>query len=371
MKVLCIYPGLNKKVNDVAQLISYLSKKGVDLVIVTARSSGREKSAQPSAHYEVMDGAKIYRVYESFFQMVWFPEMFFQEVLELAKRFNPEVIFCSQEYNMRIAVKLRKRLGVPIVLLVEIASDIASGGSRGVASSFLWQAFGIPYGRAYWKWLSKWSESIITCDPRDQPILEQLSVSDTPVHYIPWCNQLPEDYSPAKERSASRATYVGSFSKFKNTDEFLLTIPILMNKTSTKEFVFVGGGRLGAIDALRNRYGAHIKHAIGMTRTEALELLSSCTYAYTPVVKGGWGFIGDSWATRTPLIMTHNNYCGQDMVDSIVVRPTEIDRGVNNILSNADIYRSLQENGFQHYLREHSANIVGDKLIGVLESAKG
>ena len=159
-----------------------------------------------------------------------------------------------------------------------------------MASNFLWQAVGIPYGRAYWKWLSKWSESIITCNPKDQTILGKLSASGTPVYYIPWCNQLPEDYSPAKERSPSRAIYVGAFSKFKNTDEFLETIPILLNKTATKEFVFVGGGRIGVIDTLRKRYGSQIKHVIGMTRTKVLELLSSSTYAYTPVTKGWMGF---------------------------------------------------------------------------------
>ena len=41
------------------------------------------------------------------------------------------------------------------------------------------------------------------------------------------------------------------------------------------------------------------------------------------------------------------------------------------MLSNASLYRSMQENGYQHYLREHSAKTVGEKLMEVIESAKG
>jgi glycosyltransferase involved in cell wall biosynthesis len=368
MRIFCIYPGLNKEVNDVAQLIIYLKRSGNDVCVVTARSGSRDKGIAESQTHEIMDGVSVYRLYDSFDQMIWLPNIFFHRVLKVAQQFRPDVIFCSQQNNMRIAVGLKKRLRIPLVLLVETASDVVSGRSGGKASHFLWQAFGIPYGRSYWRWLSKWSEAIITCNPNDQGILDKLSVLETPVHYVPWCTQLPEDFSPAEERVPDRAVYVGGFSKFKNTEEFRKTIPIVMTKTATKEFVLVGSGDIEVIEALKKRYGSTVKHVVHMSRKQALELLTSCAYGYTPVKKGGWGFIGECWATKTPLVMTHSEYCAQNLIDSVVVSPEQIDTGISLILNDTGFCKNLQENGYGHYLREHSAAAVGRRLIDVFES---
>jgi hypothetical protein len=66
--------------------------------------------------------------------------------------------------------------------------------------------------------------------------------------------------------------------------------------------------------------------------------------------------------------MTHNEYCARNSVDTIVVSTDDVHKGVNEIFANKETYVQLQKNGFLHYLKEHSASAVGDKLMGVLES---
>ena len=144
-----------------------------------------------------------------------------------------------------------------------------------------------------------------------------------------------------------------------------------MEKTPTKEFILVGGGQTKIIRMLRNRYGRRIRHFVGLPRVKILELLSTCHYAYTPVRRGGWGFIGDCWATKTPLVMTHNDYCAQNGRDAIVTNATDIDAGVNTIYSDRSLYEFLQKSGYEHYLKEHSAKSVGEWLIDILKYAYG
>ena len=50
-----------------------------------------------------------------------------------------------------------------------------------------------------------------------------------------------------------------------------------------------------------------VKYIPELPRIEALRLIASSYYAYTPVAKGGWGFIGDCWSVKTPIVMTHND----------------------------------------------------------------
>jgi glycosyltransferase involved in cell wall biosynthesis len=338
---------------------------GLEITIVTAQTNP-SKSIDRSPRYEPMDGIQVYRPYKNTFEMTFFPERHISEVLRIANKFNPDVIFCSQQQNMRIAVKLRKHLGVPIVLLVEVASAIALGKSRSKLFSLAMQIQGIPYGRAYWQWLCKWSDAIITCYPKDKYVLNELSTMDTPVFYVPWPNQLPQEYTPANSRFKGRAMYAGAFSRLKNTDEFLETIPLLMERTPTEEFIFVGSGDLRVIAELKKKYGSKIRHIIKLSRNETLELLSSCYYAYTPAKIGGWGFIGECWATKTPLVMTHNDYCARKGVDTLVIGAADIDIAVNKIYDDQLLYESLRENGYKHYLEEHSAASIGEKLVDIL-----
>ena len=49
-----------------------------------------------------------------------------------------------------------------------------------------------------------------------------------------------------------------------------------------------------------------LKYIPALPRCEILKLIVQSYYAFTPVKEGGWGFLGDCWGTRTPLLMLNN-----------------------------------------------------------------
>jgi glycosyltransferase involved in cell wall biosynthesis len=366
MRVLLLEPCYDRSVTDISYAFLYSNRADLDALVVTTRDVPA-KGIWRLPRYEDADGIPVHRLYRNFFEMSMFPQKSLSQILRLARDFGPEVIFCSLAGNMRIAVALKKHLGTPIVLAVEYAGNIALNCSRSRRQSVFMQVFGVPYGSGYWKWLSKWSDAVITFYPNDQYVFSGLSRFGAKMFFVPWCNA-PSSFI-VKNRVEGRAMYAGMFSKFKNTEEFLQTIPFLMEETPTKEFVFLGSGSahdVRVVETLRKKYGTRIQHLIALPRVEAMKLLSGCHYAYTPVRTGGWGFIGDCWATRTPLVMTHNDYCATAGVDTMVTSPEDIAITVNEIYGDQDLYRSLQESGYKHYLKEHTVESVGHKIMEVV-----
>lgn len=368
MRVLLLHAGgYDRSIVDMSYAFLYSNKSDLNALVVTTRNIP-PKGMWNLPRYEDADNIPVHRLYRDFHEMSMFPQKSLSRILKLARDFDPEVIFCAVDWNMRIAVALKKHLATPILLTVERAGDIALGRSRSRRMSIFMQAFGVPYGSGYWKWLSKWSDAIITSYPRDQLFFGGLSRFGAKMFFVPWCNA-PLSSLIVRSKVKGRAMYAGVFSKFKNTDEFYETIPRLMEETPTKEFVFLGSGSARCaqvIETLRRKYGARIRHLIGLPRAEALELLSSCYYAYTPVNTGGWGFIGDCWATRTPLVMTHNDYCATAGVDALVTSTGDIATTVNKIYEDRGLRRALQKNGYEHYLKEHTVTSVGHKIMEVV-----
>lgn len=371
MKVLCIFPGLTKKYNDNAYLLEYLANKGNQLCVVAGRSPGL-KGSGTLAPVEDMNGILILRLYRNLLHAFLFPYSQLAALLRITRQLRPDLIFCSEEMNMRIARLINRFYRAPIVLQVEDAGKIASGELYG---SLKWRvafaAAGYPSGRNYWKWLVKSAQCVIALDPRDRSKLSELGSRDTPCYFVPWCSQIPSDYH-AKPKVEGRGIYCGSLYDYKNTQEFEATIPMLLDQTRTKEFVIVGGGasrHVALVRRLEKKYGERIRFLPeGLPRSKALELISSSEYGYTPVRKGGWGFTLDCWAVGTPLVMTHS--------DNGYVTPMSnalVSNGISDLPSTVELlytdnmlYQKLRQKGFESY-REHSPEEVGSRMLSIFE----
>ena len=79
-----------------------------------------------------------------------------------------------------------------------------------------------------------------------------------------------------------------------------------------------------------------------MKRIDLLKEISKHYFSYSPVISGGWGFIGDSWAVETPLIVTHNDYCLQENREALVTPVNEIHNAITKIYANDELYRQLK-----------------------------
>jgi len=369
MNVLCIYPGMAKQRNEVAFMLLKLKERGSGVAVISCKSLGLRGKGQQSS-FEDMDGVLVYRLYRDLRETFIFPRAHLKKVLQITQHFKPDIIFCSQELNMRVAVLLQKHLNLPIVLLVEDAGRIFSGEEYGqrIRTNLLFRLLGIPVGRKFWLWLCDNASALITCHPRDKLILDRLSECGKPIFYLPWPTYVPIDFKPSSSRKHSRGVYIGSLYPFKNTQEFEWTLPRILRETPTKEFVVVGPGPHAKMVKHLNRItSGSVKYIQELPRIDALRLIASSYYAYTPVARGGWGFIGDCWSVRTPIVMSHNdNYVMNEVNAMVAENYDSLIHNINRLYDEPELYKRLQMKGSEES-ETRNAGLVGDALYRLLE----
>jgi len=369
MRVLCLYPAMDIRFNDNAYALIYLMEKGVKLSVICSKLCDL-KSEEQSPEYEEMKGIPIYRMYKDFSEQSSYPIKSYNQIYDIAKQFHPDVLFCSQQLNMDIACKLKNDFDIPIVLLVEFAYEPLKLVKRRWYLGM--KPLARPVANLYWRWLSKNTRAIITSYVGDRKYLKHLSRYGTPVYYIPWCNHIPDEVATRQgKKEPLRCIYVGSLSKWKNTDEFSISVPIIFDRTPVQEFVIVGpDSGNNVVKRLKMQYGERIKYFESLPRIQALKLIQDSFFSYTPVKTGGWGFIGDSWGVKTPLVVTHNEYELRNKTDSLIVdRVDNIHLFINQLYESPELYQKLQTGGFERYQRDHTARSVGDKLLNVFNQA--
>jgi glycosyltransferase involved in cell wall biosynthesis len=361
---------MNKGTNDNAAMLIRLGKKGARLSIITSMSLGL-KGVGSLPRYENMDGVEIHRLYRNYLEMLFFPQRHIVEVMQIAEFLKPDLIFCSLEWNIRLALKIQKKINKPIVLLVEDAGRIFSGESTSNSKMrYLMGLLGMPSGyQKFWSWLCKKSAALITCHPRDQRLLSLLS-NGKPIFYLPWPSYIPSHIEFSNLKEKGRGVYIGSLYPFKNTQEFVRTLPLILEKTPIEQFEIIGPGPHSTlIRALKEKYGERIIYIPQVSRNDALQIISSSFIAYTPVRTGGWGFICDCWSTKTPVLMTHNDDYVVDNVNALVSKnDCDLVNNINKLYSDAELYKKLQVNGYEEY-RRRTAEVVGDRLYDILLTA--
>lgn len=371
--VLCLYPAeMSNSRDENAPVFSSIHHRGAKIVFIAVKSLWRGKGKLPD--YEDMGGIQIHRLYRNLKETFLFPRRKLKKALQIAGDLNPKLIFCVQELNMRLALLLQKYLKVPIVLRLEDAGSIFYGVSESqiLRMRCAMGLLGMPSGSAptFWSWLCEKSEALITCHPRDKQLLHLLSQHGKPVFYVPWPCHIPNDFKIPSTKHKHRGIYVGSLRTFKNTQEFKRTLPKILENTYTKEFIVVGTGpHASIIKNLQKKFGEAIKYIPQISKNELLTLISSSYYAYTPVKTGGWGFIGDCWGTRTPIVMTHNDgYVGDGSNALVAQNEDDLIRKINRLYEDPKLYENLQENGYQEY-EKRTPSAVAERLYCVFVKA--
>ena len=372
VNVLVLAPVMSKDLCEDYYVYTRLHEKGVNLAFVTSKSLGaRGNYARPPV-FENTDGFPIYRLYDNFKnfnEIGFFPQRKLDQVLRIAIELKPDLILCHLAENMRLALELQKYLKTPIVLHVEIASNIAeSKFVGGLQTRFAHVLMGQPItGHAYWSWLCEKADAIITSEPGDKKLLHSLSKHGKPLFYLPWPAHIPEDCKLPNSKNTLRAIYAGTLLPNKNTQEFEWIIPLILQKTPTKEFVVIGtGSHEPIIRKLKEKYGSAIVHIPALPRCEILKLIAGSYYAFTPVKEGGWGFLGDCWGTRTPLFMLSNVFLSKTLDICVAKTKDELVEKINRIYSDSLFYQQIQEAGYNMY-NMRSADAVGDELFSILQ----
>ena len=376
MKILLITPGINKKFNDNYHAYSHIADNDNHVLAISnkdtlAKGGGLRKDPE----VEVDGSLIIHRIFKSIReQQSFFRRLpYKRKVKNLVLEFLPDVIFCEEISNLKFALEIKRELGVPIVLRTEFAFD-ADSPYRNMGR--ILKIFKNPLtgdrlaslvGGIIWNWAYASVDAVISCYYEDSS--KQPEINNTPFYYVPW-----PTYHPSIEREAKRITdraiFIGAFVPHKNLSELLITIPELLEKTPLKEFCFVGTGPdVAVIEQLKERYPHSIQHYQSISREECLKLIRDSFFSYSPATWGGWGFIGDSWAMRTPIVVTHNHYGFCDDVDSVVTVPKEIVNRVKSLYENKLEFERISAGGYNRYMEHHTAEAVGSRFFEICTDA--
>jgi glycosyltransferase involved in cell wall biosynthesis len=372
MNILVITPGINKRFNDNYHAYRYISDNDNNVLAISNKENiAKGGRLRKDPEIEVDGSLVIHRIFNSMReQQSFFRRLPYKKKVEnLVSEFFPDVIFCEEISNLKLALEIKRKFRVPIVLRTEFAFD-ADYPYRSMGR--LLQIFKNPLtgdrlailvGGLIWRWAYANADAVISCYYEDAP--KQPEVNNTPFYYVPWPTYYP-NIEGEVTRVRDRAVFIGAFEPHKNLNELLFTIPKLLRKSPLKEFCVVGTGQdLSVIEQLKASYPESIRHFQSLSREECLKLIRDSFFSYSPATRGGWGFIGDSWAMGTPVVVTHNHYGFCDDVDSVVTSPQEIVNRVKSLYENEPEFERVRAGGYKRFLEHHTAQAVGSRFLEI------
>jgi len=374
MNILLITPGINKKFNDNYHAYKYIADRNNNILAISNKENinkGGRLITDPE--FEIDDSLVINRIFNTMRdQQSFFARLYYKNKLKkIVSDFRPDIIFCEEISNLRFALQIKRELKIPVVLRTEFAFDVnfpyrSMGRLLKIFKNPLTgDRIPIFLGSLIWKWAYSNSDAVISCYFEDA--VKQPEVQGTPFYYVPWPSFLPS-IDKRDKRKNHRAVFIGAFDNHKNLKELLVTIPKLLEETPLKEFCIVGTGEnLSVIEELNSKYPQSIKYSQSLSRKDCLELIRDSFFSYSPATRGGWGFIGDSWAMGTPVVVTHNHYGFNNDVDSAVTSCNEIVNRVNSLYENKNEYERLAEGGHDRFLKHHTSKAVGSRFLDICE----
>ena len=372
MNILLITPGINKRFNDNYHAYRYIADNDNNVLAISnkeATNKGGRLHKDPE--FEVDGSLVIHRIFNSIREQQSFLRRlpYKQKIKNFVSEFRPDVIFCEEISNLRLALEIKREFKIPIVLRTEFAFD-ANYPYRSMGrllqvfkNPLIGDRLAILVGGLIWRWAYANADAVISCYYEDAP--KQPEVNNTPFYYVPWPSYIP-NIEGEVTRVRDRAIFIGAFDSHKNMSELLSTIPQLLQKTPLKEFCVVGTGQdLSVIEQLKASYPDSILHFVSLSREECLKLIRDSFFSYSPATRGGWGFIGDSWAMGTPIVVTHNHYGFLDDFDSVVTSPEEIVNRVKSLYETETEFERVRVGGHKRFLENHTAEAVGSRFLEI------
>ncbi|MDZ4184196.1 MAG: glycosyltransferase family 4 protein [Desulfuromonadales bacterium] len=375
MRLLFVFPFCSPEVNSISGGPLYLASAGHAILIITARHAFSLKGEVSAPESAVVDQAEFWRPYAESRDLRADPFRLWKAVARKAKQFRPDAVVCFGEFNYRLAVRLSRHLGVPLIFYMEylrpekIAHPIR--GKRLLARYA--PSLDRLASKVFLRYLARRARGIMFAYAGDQPYVSAVERFGTRVFYVPWCTEVPNFAEPV-ERQRRSGIYIGSLEGFKNAAELVKAVPLLLDDTPTERFVVVGPGAYAAqVQSLADRYGGRLTYIPSVPRAEAMRLLRISGYGFTPVQDCGLGFIGDCWATGTPLVMTHEldgfvkRGCDTLVADGL----EDLPRVVGELLGSDELSRNCSREGRLRYEANYTGKAVGERYLEVIRTCLG
>lgn len=372
MNILFTFHYCSAASNDIAWAPISLATSGEKVLVVTARHERGLKGEFSAPEGEVVGGAEFYRPFPEWTDLRKRPFSRWREVEAKVAAFRPDVVIGFGEFNYRLPLRISRRFGVPLILYMEyLRPERVVPPLRG--KRLLLRHFPTLYrsaSRLFVRYLSRYATAIMFAYYGDQVRIAEVERIGLRAFYVPWCTDVgPAPPNVSRDRHAG--IYIGSLAPFKNAAELVSAIPIILEQTPTERFIVIGPGPYASkIKELQRRYKSRLLYIPSVPRSEALHLLRSAGYGYTPVRDCGLGFIGDCWGTGTPLVTTHSleGLVRPDR-DALVARGlADLPRAISALLTSEDLYERYSTGGRERYDSEYSGTAAARRYREVLDA---
>jgi glycosyltransferase involved in cell wall biosynthesis len=371
MRLLFIFPFCSKEINSISYGSIFLGNNGHNVLILTSQNAISLKGKVQAPENEILNGTEFFRPY------LWSDDMRTKtnyrkrEVLEKIHMLDPELIYCFGITNYNLGKSLKKELNIPLIYFLEYIKE-QPPFPRIKGQTLLRKLFPYAYNliaKDFLKKLLLLSDAIMYSYYGEIENAKAIELKEKkPIRYVPWCNEVDVKFKNTDIIKDNTAIYIGSIEPFKNSEDLIKSIPIILDNVDIEKFVIVGPGSLAEnIIDLKEKYGDRIEYYKSMPRLDALQLIAKAKFSFTPVKDCGLGFIGDSWAVKTPLVTLYNlDGFIKDGIDALVINDiNKLPKYINNLLSNKEIYRNMQSNGYKRYVNYFSAKAIAEKYLEI------
>jgi len=321
--------------------------------------------------FEKLGCTKFYRPYLSSKDLTWRPNICWLNVKSVVAEFKPEAVIGFGDAFFRLPLKLSRHFQLPLAMFFEyLRPDKFSLPVRGSGKIRKYSPSIYRFcSKQFRRYLAKHCAAIMFSYYGDIPFATEVKKECKNIYYVPWCTETENNLSQVK-RNKKVGIYIGSLDTFKNAAELVTAIPLILEQTATEKFIVVGPGDFAPhIKLLVTKYGPRLQYIESLPRPDAMCLLSSAGFGYTPVTDCGLGFIGDCWGTGTPLITTHKLDGFLENEDTLIAEDIyELPRTINTLLDSNILYDRMQQGGMRRYDTNHTARAVGEKYLEVLQA---
>jgi len=371
VKILFTAPFWSPLVNSISQGPIYLAGLGHNVLIITAQEANSLKGKVKAPASEIVGGAEFFRPYRTQQELTWRYKACWPEIRNKIESFDPDIVVGFGDLFFRLPLKVSRQFNLPLIMFFEyLRLDKFSFPIRGrgrIRKYF--PGFFQFVAKRFRRYLVSQCSAVMFSYYGDCGLIPEIERFCPIVRYVPWCVETGVNYGNEK-RNRNIGIYIGSLEAFKNAAELVAAIPLILEQSNTEQFIVIGPGEFAArIKELVYKYHTQLKYIESVPRKEAMRLLRSAGYGYTPVTDCGLGFIGDCWGTGTPLITTHDlqGFINKDNDALVADNVHDLPKTINSLIESDDLFERMQRGGRERYLFNFTARAVGEKYLNVFE----
>ncbi len=375
MKLLFVFHYCSVETNDIAWAPISLAVAGEHVLVITARHESGLKGESFAPEREVVGGAEFYRPFSEWTDLRKRPFSCWREIEREVREFGPDVVIGFGEFNYRLPVKISRNFRIPLILYMEYIRP------EKIAFPLKGRTMLLRYAPAihrrvsgmFMRYLAKRAIGVMFAYYGDHNRISEVERYGLKAFHVPWCTEVGAE-DPSVNRDRKTGIYIGSLAPFKNAAELLRAIPMILEQTPTERFIVIGPGSYAdKVKELQLRYDGKLHYIPSVPRSEALRLLRSAGYGYTPVQDCGLGFIGDCWGTGTPLVTTHSldGLVNPDRDTLVAQGLPDLPGAIRALVTSDELFNRYRLGGMERYQASYSGEAVAKRYLEVINACLG